>query len=210
MDNKNNKSPIIISVFAIAILSVFILVDYKSETGTLTKSKLKLKLKPNGHAKSKEVKSPTRSIASIKDTKRNIPLKKINKDDSNIIQDRKVVGSSSRKYTLVNKINKDWKKLATKKLVFTWGHKIGRIIEIDSIKPAIYVKHGIGKNVEHVRIGLTDENGKHSGYEAYIDSESGSIIQTWNRTRYEINKRVSANAKGKGFVGNALNYKESK
>lgn len=208
MDNKNNKSPIIISVFAIAILSVFILVDYKSETGTLTKSNLKQK--SNSHLKSKKVKRPSRSIASLKETKRDIPLKKINKNDSNIIIDRKVVGSSSKKYTLVNKINKDWKKLATKKLAFTWGHKIGRIIEIDSIKPAIYVKHGIGKNVEHVRISLTDENGKHSGYEAYIDSESGSIIQTWNRTRYEINKRVSTNAKGKGFVGNTLNYKETK
>ena len=208
MDNKNNKSPIIISVFAIAILSVFILVDYKSETGTLTKSNLKPK--SNSHLKSKEVNGPARSIASLKETKRDIPLKKINKNDSNIILERKVVGSSSKKYTLVNKINKDWKKLATKKLVFTWGHKIGRIIEIDSIKPAIYVKHGIGKNVEHVRISLTDENGKYSGYEAYIDSESGSIIQTWNRTRYEINKRVSTNAKGKGFVGNTLNYKETK
>jgi hypothetical protein len=203
MNNKNNKSPIIISIFAIAILSVFVLIDYKSETGSLTISK------QNKIKKDKDS-TPSRSIASIKNPKKDIPLKKINKKDLKVLLDRKVVGSNSKKYNIINTVNKDWKKLARKKLAFTWGHKIGRIIEIESIKPAIYVKHGIGKNVEHVKISLTDENGKYSGYEAYIDSESGSIIQTWNRTRYEVNKGISISSKGRGFVGNSLNYKETK
>ena len=203
MNNRNNKSPIIISVFAIMILSVFVLVDYKRENGTLTTSK------QNKVIKDKSLKA-SRSIASIKGSKKKIPLKKINKKDLKVLKERKVVGSNFKKYNLINKVNKDWKKLAKKKLAFTWGHKIGRIIEIKSIKPAIYVKHGIGKNIEHVKISLTDENGKYSGYEAYIDSENGSIIQTWNRTRYEINKGISISSKGLGFIGNSLNYKETK
>jgi hypothetical protein len=204
-NNKNNKSPIIISFFAVMILSVFILVDYKNETGTLTESKTIKKLNSIS-----QISKPSRSIASIKDIKTKSSLKKIVLKDIKIEPKRKVVGANSKNYNLVNKISKDWKGLATKRLKFTWGHKAGRIIQIDTIKSIIYVKHGLGKNAEHVRITLTDENGKHSGYEAYINSESGSIIQTWNRTRYEINKQLSASSKGQEFVGNSLNYKETK
>lgn len=205
MKNNNNNTPFYISFALIIFLSLIVLVDYKSDKNALTESKSQIMKSQN-----KKSLNPSRSIASVKPhtNKKSKPIDLVVIDSKKVITKREVVGSKGQKYHIVNSVNKDWKKLATKKLEFTWGHKAGRLIEITNIKPAIYVKHGIAKNVEHVRIALTNEKGKRSGYEAYINSETGSIIQTWNRTRYEFNKPLSASGKGKGFKGNTLNYKK--
>lgn len=198
---KENKTIIISSVLICSLLAVFILIDYKNETKSLTTSQ-NSKSKKTIYKEVKEQKPVGRKIASVPTSDRIIQPKK-----ALVNIQRKVVGSNPlAEYTVVNVVNKDWKKMAMKKLSFTWGNKATNSIQIEEVKPLIYVKHGIGKNVEHVKVSLTDKAGLKSVYEAYVDSSNGSIIQTWNKTRYEFNKKFYFNAEGKEFHSTPLNY----
>lgn len=200
---KENKNVIIYSLLSCFVLGFIVLIDYKSETDSLTESRdihnSKNVKEPMKSIKSSESKV-SRKIASIPSLKKEITPKAQQKDL------KKDISSTHNKTKAVNIINQNWKELAYKKLSFTWGNKAGRQIDIEQIKPTVYVKHGIAKNVEHVKIKLTDEKGKRSNYEAYIDKETGSILHTWNRTRYEYKKKFYFNAAGKEFKSNPLNY----
>ncbi len=48
------------------------------------------------------------------------------------------------------------------------------------------IKHK-GKNlmVEHVMVKLKSPEGRHYGYNAYVDSANGTVVTTWNRTIHE-------------------------
>ena len=204
---KENKNILIYSVVSCFVLALILLIDYKSETNSLTESQgvKKSKESTKKYPHKFEDKKISRKIASLP------PIsKKVSTKDSQDEIKRKIVGSGNKDIKAVNIINNDWKSLAYKKLNFTWGNKAGREIDIEEIKPVIYVKHGVAKNVEHVKIKLTDEKGKRSNYEAYIDSETGSILHTWNRTRYEYKKKFYFNATGKEFNSNPLKYENSK
>lgn len=112
---------------------------------------------------------------------------------------RKIIGA--KKFKLINSISSDWKDKAVKKLSHVWHSSHSNSLEIKSIKSAIFVKNGIGKNVEHVLISITNDKGLPASFEAYIDSESGKIVQSWNKTRYEYRDTFSVSPQGREFRG---------
>lgn len=125
------------------------------------------------------------------------------------IQNRKIVGQihTDQDFPISNSISKDWKELAVKKLQNMIHDKTQ--LEIREVKPVIFVKHNIGKYAEHVKVILKKESGLTSSYDAYIDTQSGNIIRTWNRTKFEIKPKVSLQAQGNEFFTEPLKKKTS-
>lgn len=136
---------------------------------------------------------PTRGIASV--PKASIITK---------FKDRTIVGSVTKNsdFPISNKVNKEWEKLAYKRL--TAMIEPGVKLEIKKVKPVLFVQHDIGTYVEHVKIVLKKKNGLKSAYDAYINSQTGGVIRTWNRTKFEIRPKAFLKAQGNEFIGTPL------
>lgn len=187
-NSDNKKIQIFLSV--IALLAVTFTYQYfkkiqHSELKDLAKSS---KEKTSTQDKS-TIKNQARTIASVQ--KSSLLAK---------IKDRKVVGfvSNDKDFPITNKINKEWKKLAYKKLNSLINSDIK--LEITPVKSLVYVQYNMGTYVEHVKIVLRKSSGLKSAYDAYIDSQTGLILRTWNRTKFEIRPKAFLNAEGKEFV----------
>jgi hypothetical protein len=131
-------------------------------------------------------------------------IKKGSQDTATPLIPRKVIGSS--KFKLTNTISKNWKEKAYQNLSKVWSSSQKTFqkktpIEIKSLKSAIFVKNGIGKNIEHVLVNLINDKGLPASFEAYIDSENGKIVQSWNKTRYEYREGFSISPTGREFIG---------
>lgn len=120
-------------------------------------------------------------------------------------QNRQIVGSLNQQkdFPINNKVNKEWKKLAYNRLNKMTDKKIK--IEIRPVAPILFVKHNMGRYVEHVKVILKKENGLRSAYDAYVDSQSGAIVRTWNRTKFEVKPKLRIQSQGNEFVGLPLN-----
>ncbi len=135
-----------------------------------------------------------RTISSIKKNSNNNPTEQSDKET------RKVIGGGN--FQLINKVNPKWKSLAQKNIKNVWFGQ--NEIQIKEISKAIIIKHGIGRNVEHVKVSLINNKGLPASFDAYIDSENGTIINSWNKTRYELRTPLKINSKATAFVGNTV------
>jgi hypothetical protein len=202
--NKNNK--IHIALFIVSILSVTMIYQYfknvqiqemkntKQETPKTDDKQTNIVVKANSDlTKDKKIDGPKRDIAATKNP--NLILK---------YKDRALVGNVhiQTDFPIANKINKNWQELATNKL--SQFKEVDTTLKITPIKAAIYVKHQIGRYVEHVKISLTKKDGVTSSYEAYVDSQSGAIIETWNQTRFEFRSIASLESKGNEFIAEKI------
>lgn len=204
---NNSKTPQYVIV-ALAIIAVTMTYQYfkniqleqrkKHSLSSTHKSKDRTPaIPPTKTHKNKHI---TRKIASLK--QQSSVIKKF--------QDRKIVGTfiPQKDFPISNKINKNWKKLALKKL--NRYKPSNTKIEITPVKSAIFVKHNIGRYVEHVKIVLTKKSGLVSAYDAYVDSQSGSVIRTWNRTKIEFKPRTSVPSLGNEFYAHPLQKDSSR
>lgn len=203
--NKNNNPQYVL--IAVALVAVTISYTYFKNVQLnhqqLVKQNTQFEKKQNHSKDAKQNKDispePKRSIASIP-------------NGSSVIkkyQNRKIVGSFNVKkdFPISNKIDINWKKKAVKKLTSFLSDDTK--LKVELVKPAIFVKHNIGRYVEHVKIILRKDSGLVSAYEAYVDSQSGNVIRTWNRTKIERNPATKVSAEGKGVYSLPLNKDEN-
>lgn len=111
---------------------------------------------------------------------------------------RRYIGSSipKDKIVLLNSESKDWRK--------KYKHNFLRMVKEDKVKDfkitlkesLIKVTRNSGRYIEHVIISYKKPNGDPFSFEAYIDSESGRVIQSWNQTRYEFKNPTVFKATG--------------
>lgn len=82
-----------------------------------------------------------------------------------------------------NEYNPLWKEELGKNLLRFLRPKTKSIVRREG---SALIKHK-GKNllVEHVLVKLKSPEGRHFGYNAYVDSHSGKVLKTWNRTIHE-------------------------
>lgn len=103
---------------------------------------------------------------------------------------RILTGEVSAKYEdenndlqMVNSINPDWKDIM--------GHDLMRFQPTDTklmVKeevPVIKIVDGHGRYLEQVTITYLQKNGNRSSFKALVDSDTGSIVETWDRTVQE-------------------------
>ena len=103
---------------------------------------------------------------------------------------------------IINTINapkKTWK-TKYKENFFRMGHNAQiKNFEIKHKKSATLVKRNIAKNVEHILVSYNLPNGDAYSFEAYIDSQTGQLVQAWNKTRPEFKKGLNLSGQGKVY-----------
>jgi hypothetical protein len=89
---------------------------------------------------------------------------------------------------MINKINPEWKEIL--------GHDLLRFqqeetkVMIKEEYSVIKVQNGKGQYLEQVSITYLLKNGNLSSYKALIDSETGFVTETWDRTLNETSKAI--------------------
>ena len=145
--------------------------------------------KTSDTSKSKQTSPKTKRVPAA--TKAKLGLKKIG--DRIIIGD-KVQKTNDIKY--INETNPEWQTAYTKKLLrLGKGKKISQL-NVEHQKSMVEVKRKSARNLEHVRVSYLDENGNPFSFEALIDSETGSMVRSWNQTRYEFKKPIVFSTEG--------------
>lgn len=163
------------------------------------------------------VKNPNRSIASYPTTKdelKNALIDNSKPDQKEKIEqareqlllkkyklreNRILIGDNAESYTsrltklpMINSINKDWKTLLGNDLLRFQSEDTKVLIKEEL--PVIKVIDGKGQYLQQVVITYLLKNGDRNSYRALVDSESGLVLETWDRTiheKYKI-KRKSA------------------
>lgn len=99
-----------------------------------------------------------------------------------------------------NKVSEDWKEKYTKNFLrMLPKDQALKDFKIKVKKSLLKVKNNVGRNMEHIVVSYKKPNGYPFSFEALVDSETGAVIQTWNKTRYEFNDTVKLNPAGKRY-----------
>lgn len=95
-----------------------------------------------------------------------------------------------------NSVNPDWKKTYKRRFLKMAAIKKVQSLKIEPIKSIVKIKNNTARNLEHIKVSYLQENGDPFSFEALVDSETGSLVRSWNKTRYEFKKSISFNPKG--------------
>lgn len=103
---------------------------------------------------------------------------------------RIITGDLNKKYEdensdlqMANSVNPDWKEIM--------GNDLMRFQPADTklmVKeevPVIKIVNGIGRYLEQVTVTYLQKDGNRSSFKALVDSETGSVVETWDRTVHE-------------------------
>lgn len=84
---------------------------------------------------------------------------------------------------MVNKINPDWKNILGNDLLRFQEEETKVMIKEEF--PVIKIQNGKGQYLEQVLVTYIFKNGNYSSYRALVDSDSGVVTETWDRTVHE-------------------------
>lgn len=103
---------------------------------------------------------------------------------------RIIMGDLNKKYEdenselqMANSVNPEWKDIM--------GNDLMRFQPTDTklmVKeevPVIQIVNGIGRYLEQVTVTYLQKDGNRSSFKALVDSETGSVVETWDRTIHE-------------------------
>ncbi len=103
-----------------------------------------------------------------------------------------------QKITFKNEVNPEWKSLM--------GRDVLRFLRPDTKlfvkkeKSLTLLERGLGRHVEQVYVKMISPEGRHFSYHAYVDSESGKVLRTWNNTIHEPMGKETPKFKPSGFI----------
>ncbi len=121
----------------------------------------------------------------------------------------------SKKRTVINPANKKItpNMLASNKVTREWKEKLGQnllrflrpetLLFLKKEQSISIVERGQIRHAEVVLIQLKDAEGRRFSYNAYVDSESGQVLQTWNRTIHESYEKKPMKLTPSGTINNA-------
>lgn len=92
---------------------------------------------------------------------------------------------------MINWPNPNWKDLLGNELIRF--HNENTKVMVKEEFPVIKIQNGKGRYLEQVIISYLFKNGNFNSYRALVDSESGIILETWDKT---IHERISAKRAG--------------
>lgn len=157
-------------------------------------------------------KNPTeinRSQASLEKTKKITSTnKKITRSIANVMPAKvltktQYVGLSEKdlgRYPQSNKRASDWKEKFINSLKIQNENLGNNGISIKHKRSILKKENKSSRNLEHIVVRLKLPNGNPFSYEALIDSETGSMIQSWNRTRYERREPILLDGTNRHFL----------
>ena len=89
------------------------------------------------------------------------------------------------KYPPSNKRVSDWKQKFLNTLKVQNSDIAMNAVKIKHKRSIIKKENKTSRNLEHIVVRLKLANGNPFSYEALVDSETGTMIRSWNKTRYE-------------------------
>ncbi len=124
----------------------------------------------------------------LQDAKKDRAPAAINKFAGRLIREKRVLTGDVNKdlededteLQMHNAINPEWKDNLGKNLII--GQDENTKVLIVEQTPVIEVRDGKGRYMEEVIITFLKKNGNRSSYRAMVDSSSGQILDTWDRT----------------------------
>lgn len=103
---------------------------------------------------------------------------------------RILTGDASQKYEdentelqMVNSINPEWKDIMGNDLMRFQSADTKLMVKEEV--PVIKIVDGHGRYLEQVTVTYLQKNGNRSSFKALVDSETGSVVETWDRTVHE-------------------------
>lgn len=103
---------------------------------------------------------------------------------------RIVMGDLDKKYEdentelqMSNSVNPDWKEVMGNDLMRFQSTETKLMVKEEV--PVIKIVNGIGRYLEQVTITYLQKDGNRSSFKALVDSETGAIVETWDRTIHE-------------------------
>ncbi len=191
---KNKKKEIFIVLSLIIGVSTFLLVNPSSKKMNTAKNEVKEKKDSSSVVTKNEnidpVKPASRKIASVP----NIPVQ-IKKENKRIYLGKV---QNLKDLYLANSVNDDWKEKYQKNFFKLIPNNQVKDFKVELKRSVIKVSDNVGKHLEHVLVSFKNQAGKPFSFEAYIDSETGHVVHTWNRTRHEF--KQSLNIKGNQYL----------
>ncbi len=94
-----------------------------------------------------------------------------------------VFGDKSVIKTYINTPSKDWKKKFAKKILRFFGENSKAFIKEE--ESLIEVKNGVARHLNQVVVTFLSSTGRKNIYRAHVDSETGQMVRTWDRTIHE-------------------------
>lgn len=175
---RSNKKMLSI-VLVIIVIAVFIMFAPTDFTKTPYTEQNQPSMKKE-NTRLKHTPTPNRSIASLPS--------KIGKDKKSL--NRQIVGElyDLKKIKFNNKVRKDWKEKYETNFLRMASVKDVKNLKIKLKRSILKVKNNVGTNYEHIIVSYNKPNGQPFSFEALIDSETGSLVKTWNQTKYEYKK----------------------
>ena len=79
-----------------------------------------------------------------------------------------------------NNVSEDWEEKLVESLKIQGGEAV-KEIEIKKVASFVWVQNDIGINVESVIVTVKGKDAKESLFKAMVDSETGKILETWDR-----------------------------
>lgn len=84
---------------------------------------------------------------------------------------------------MVNSINPDWKEIMGQDLMRFQPADTKLMVKEEV--PVIKIIEGQGRYLEQVTITYLQKDGNRSSFKALVDSDTGSVVETWDRTVHE-------------------------
>lgn len=157
------------------------IVTHKTTREEFLAAKITPPVAPNADdKKGQSSSSPARSIASISGGSQGFMMRK----------DRILMGEIDQKYededtqlNMQNKVNPKWKEIMGKQLM-RFQPEETKIMVKEEV-PVIKIQDGVGRFLQQVSITYMQKDGFRSSYRALVDSGTGSIVETWDRSIFE-------------------------
>lgn len=150
----------------------------------------KVNRKWQGHIKRSQEEKPERLEKISKEDKMYLPTEKKHRLPSSLESTnqvtqtrRKIIGHKQilpQELTLINNPRHDWEDVFVRKMLDTQAPKTKMFIQHTG--PALIVNKTRARAVEEVFVTFKKENQGVSSYMAWVDSETGSIVRTWDQT----------------------------
>lgn len=185
---KKNKRQVYLTLFLSLSIVTFLFINPVKKKINKRKNAQRSQKMPRNLAQRKASLSPKRAPASTKTKKTSTA--------HNLPTHRDVIGDIKPDIPLVytNQVNESWKESFEKAFLRHSEKDSIKNFTITTKRSVLKVINNAGTFLEHIVVSYTQVDGSPFSFEAMVNSETGTPIQIWNRTRRESKKSTGLQA----------------
>ena len=191
-------------LFILSILVAIGITNYikteRSKNIVLVKTKWKTFVKTSKTVIDSHGTTPEEFVAAkikrpLPDNKNNRSIASVNPYKGFMVRNNRIVmGEINKNYEdennelkMTNEINPEWKDMMGNELM-RFQPKDTKLMVKEEV-PVIKIVNGVGRYLEQVTVTYLLKNGNRNSFKALVDSETGLVVETWDRTIHEHIRR---------------------